>query len=240
MRSLGISGWVIVSSVILVAVFTALVGSLGPEDELWQWFGQIVSTLVAAAFAIVFGLYLFRQETERNEEQARKSRDETVYRLHRAIYQELGGILDRVDPHRSTTLKPLSLRLSDGRTATAYPGREETILLEEAARSGLLRPKDTEAFLNAASKIRRYSEASSEYLALVRQAAQFGENRFVQQDVFVHLAEKVEDARTEMTEFCIDLRAHLSRWFDNNEHARPPDVPPGTSTQYSPLEVYPG
>jgi len=205
--------WAGLGWLLLVAVlYSVLLLVVCPEGLFWDW----LSTLLATLLSVLAAIFLYRHQINRAEE-------ERMFLMYKALDADLEALLLRIDPSRSSNVKPLSITLPSGLVVEAYasPGEDQTTMMEEVAKAGFEKWHGMRYEFTFASIVRAYAAASARFLALSDSAMvadHIGPNT---EQALILAAGHVERLRKAVIVESERMRGALRGWFGRYPHFSP-------------------
>jgi hypothetical protein len=130
----------VIFAILLAAVYTYII-QIKSQDQLWNWWHSLIATLVSVLLgvSVAIGIFFYQNNVTQNEEKGK-----FIFLLDTelaATWQALQS-LDN----------PLNINF-EGKTYSFHVGFLQSIILEEAARSGLFNKEETRMLLKLARYI---------------------------------------------------------------------------------------
>ena len=168
---------------ILIAVSYSLVVHSRAPHETWSWYHSLASTLVSVTTGVAIVISIFYYQTEVSDN-ARKSQP------HKLLSAEISDSLRILEGGES-----MNVNLSNS-TEEVTIVFIQPLVLEDAFRSGLFNPVDSENMIHLARKIRMYNLKVSYLISVISSGA----NNTNSENVIRHAVTNVEKSRKTIIE----------------------------------------
>ncbi len=139
MISTRLIGWAALITILVAAIFSGFAYEVSPS-VFWNWLGTLLATFISVLAAVGVGLFLFRFQTRATDDRERRD-------LIRLAATELEIIIATLDPDDPEAFA----------SAFVY-----TPMVEQAARSGLFGPDETEVMVRLSWAVQHYNSLVSQ------------------------------------------------------------------------------